>query len=386
VRIVLNARVDDPSSRGCIVPLHRRLRERGVDAVLGDWHHYEDYDVAIFLAYDQEMEVARRANPRIRIGLADPKQTHAEWIEAARQADFLVVGSIEQREAFLRLNRNIVVVSMFPLLQARPRKHSDRSPLVVAYHGNRIHLESLAGGVRAALEAFGRSRPIELRAVYNIEAFGRAGLGLPDPAVVPTVHIPWTEETEEGGTVSRAVIEALSDADIGLVPSLLPIRDRRRALRATAQWEPWLAYEPFDHLVRYKASTNAGRLYPFARLGVPVVCEPVPSSAQVVVDGVSGFLAGSAHSWYDALDRLAADPDLRTRLAASLAETLESVVARELQQLLEALAAPLLPAPPSIPGQPTAESDLDELAHYASPARPAPLGRRLWTRVSGGTL
>lgn len=382
MRIVLNARVDDPSSRGCIVPLHARLVERGVDAVLGDWGHYEAYDVAIFLAYDHEMEAARRANPRIRVGLADPKQTRPEWIEAARQADFLVVGSVEQRDAFLRLNRNAVVVSMFPLLPANPRRHRDRSPVVIAYHGNRVHLESMAGGARAALEALGRTRSVELRAVYNIEAFGRASRGLPDPAIVPTVHVPWTEETAAGTTVSRAVVETLADADIGIVPSLLPIVDRHRALRTTSQWEPWLAYEPFDHLVRYKASTNPGRLYPFARLGVPVVCDHVPSSAQLVRDGVSGFLAGSAYGWFDSLDRLAADAGLRARLAAGLADAIESSLALELDQLVEALAAPPLPSPPAIPGEPSAEGDLAELGRYASPARPAPLRRRLAARLS----
>ena len=121
----------------------------------------------------------------------------------------------------------------------------------------------------------------------------------------------------------------LARADIGIAPNELPLRDRALALESTAYTDGELAYEPFDHLVRFKASTNPGRLYAFAVAGLPVVSDFVPSAAQFLLDGESGLLACSPHGWFEALESLAASAELRTRLAAALRERLESARARQ---------------------------------------------------------
>jgi len=48
---------------------------------------------------------------------------------------------------------------------------------------------------------------------------------------------------------------------------------------------------------------------------------PAGANCQVLHDGENGLLAGDAGEWYTALARLAADPDLRARLAANGHET-----------------------------------------------------------------
>jgi hypothetical protein len=379
VRIVLNTRSDSAGAQASIVGLAHRLRAAGVDATLGDG--YEGADVALFMGYDHQMERARREQPGIRVGLADPKQSRREWIDAARGADFLLVSSVEQREAFLRLNRNVHVLYMFPPVPARPRAHVQGERLVVGYHGNRAHLEAMGGtGVRAALEELGRRRPVELVAVYNVAARGRAELGVPDPRLVPTRHVQLAPATARDGTVSDTILEELARVDVGIVPNLLPVHGGARALRATASLEPALAYEPFDHLLRFKASSNPGRLYPFARLGVPVVADLTPSLAQFVLDGVSGFLAGSARGWLEALERLADDAGLRERMAAALRVRLDEAHDRQVADLLGFLARPALGAPPAFPGERTAEDDLAELPRYAAPS-PSPGRERMRARL-----
>jgi glycosyltransferase involved in cell wall biosynthesis len=362
VRIVLNARSDSAGAQAGVVGLGRRLQEAGVDATLGDWEHYDRYDVAIFLGTDEDVARARAAHPGIRIGLSDPKQSRREWVDAARAADFLLVSSVEQREAFLRLNRNLHVLYMFPPLPARERRHEQREPLVVGYHGNRVHLEAMRGtGVRDALEAIGRRRPIELVAVYDVAGKGRVSeRALPDPSVVPTRHVQWTED---------ALLRELDDMDIGLVPNLLPVENRGRALRLTASSDPELLYEPFDHLLRLKASSNPNRLYAFAQRGVPVVADITPSYAQFVLDGVSGLLAASARGWFEALDRLSASADLRGDLARELRSRIDAAYARQVDDLLAFLAAPGRGAPPRLPGDREPESDLATLAAYPAPGR-----------------
>lgn len=381
MRIVLNTRSDSAGAQASIVGLAHRLRAAGVDATLNDRDGYERYDVAVFLGTDEEIAAVRRASPGTRVGLSDPKQSRQEWIDAARAADFLLVSSVEQREAFLRLNRNVHVLYMFPPVPAREKVHEARERLVVGYHGNRVHLEAMEGtGVKAALEELGRRRPVELVAVYNVEARGRAVLGMPDARTVDVRHVQLAPATRPDGTVSDTILEELARVDVGIVPNLLPVEGGAGALRATASLDPALAYEPFDHLLRFKASSNPGRLYPFARLGIPVVADLTPSLAQFVLDGVSGILAGSARGWLEALERLADDPALRTSMAAELRARLDEAYDRQVDDLLAFLRRPPLGPPPVFAGERTAEDDLGELPRYAAPS-PSPGRERLRARL-----
>lgn len=376
MRFVLNTRSEDMASRVCIHELQRRLVEAGVEAVANDWDGYQRYDVALFLGYDHDMESARRQNPRLRIGLADPKQSRAEWIQAARDADFLLVSSLEQRDAFLRLNRNIHVHWMLPELEAREKRHAERERLVIGYHGNRVHLEAMRGGLQLALEELGRRRPLELLMIYDLERLGRACLGLPDERVVPQRHVQWS---------TAAYHETLAHADVGIVPSLLPIRDKLDVLEKSAYPEPEFCYEPFDHLLRFKASTNPGRIYPFARLGIPVVADVSPSACQFIEDGVSGLLASSPHAWFEALSSLAGSPELRGTLAARLRARADEFYAAQIPAFLAFCSATPRPQPIEIAGH-GAEDELARRARYGRPKGAGPLRavrRRLRRIVSG---
>jgi hypothetical protein len=235
-------------------------------------------------------------------------------------------------------------------------------------------------GVRAALEELGRRRPVELVAIYNVAARGRATLGMPDSRLVDVRHVQLAPATAADGTVSDTILQELCRVDVGIVPNLLPVHGGVRALRGTASLEPWLAYEPFDHLVRFKASSNPGRLYPFARLGVPVVADLTPSLAQFVLDGVSGFLAGSARGWLQGLEALADDPVLRTSVAGELRARLDAAYDRQVADLLAFLGRPPFGPPPVFAGERTAEADLAELTRYAAPTN-APRRERLRARL-----
>ena len=366
LRFVLNTRSDEMVSRVCIHELQERLSKAGVHAVKNDWDHYENYDVAIFPGWDHEMEKARRQNGAISVGLADPKQSSADWVASARTADFLMVSSLEQRDALLRLNRNILIHYMFPRLPSQERRHRESSEIVVGYHGNRVHLECMKGGVQLALEELGRHRSVELVMVYNIAANGRATIGLPNPSLVRHRHVQWTPESYTG---------VLASVDIGIVPATLPIRDRQAALEATAFSEPEFCYEPFDYLIRYKASTNPGRILPFARFGVPVVADATPSACEFIEDGVSGRLALSAEGWFVALEELAASASERARLASNLRAKVEIAYERQVPRLLQFCASLPPRQPVVVPGAPKAEDELQALRHFEKPRGPGLLSR-----------
>jgi glycosyltransferase involved in cell wall biosynthesis len=175
------------------------------------------------------------------------------------------------------------------------------------------------------------------------------------------------------------LVDVLATGDIGIAPNELPIRDRLAALEATAYPDPELMYEPFDHLLRFKASTNPGRFYPFAAAGVPVISDFAPSAAQVLVDRETGLLASSPHAWYEALSALADAPEQRTRLAANLLRRLDDLHARQVDDFVTALGRPPLPAPVEIPGALAAEAQLERASAYARPQ--GPLWRRLLARI-----
>lgn len=378
MRIVLNTHADDAATSVCIEGLGARLQERGIDATINDWSGYAGYDVAVFMGYDHELERARRERPGIRVLLADPKLSRPDWLEAARSADGLLVSSVEQRDAFQRINRNILIYFMFPPMRPVHKEHVDKEPIVIGYHGNRVHLEAMVGGARAAIEELGRRQRIELWALYNVSAVGRAQLGLPDESLVPVRHIQWTPDREPGTAVSARFYDELAQVDIGIVPNELPIKDRLDVLELSAYRQGELMYEPFDHLVRFKVSANPGRIYPFAQLGIPVVADFTPSAGQFVVDGESGVVASSASGWFEGLAALAASADLRTRLAAGLRSRVDAAYERQLDDFVAFCRAEPKGAPPVFPEQLAAEAEFVRLDRYLAPGG---RGRRVLHRL-----
>ena len=104
---------------------------------------------------------------------------------------------------------------------------------------------------------------VELVVATNVDRYGAPTTGLPKGDGVSIRFVQF--EIGPEGELAGSIVEALGSVDVGIVPNALPISHREQALGLTAWDEPWLSYEPFDFLVRFKASSNPGRLYPFAR-------------------------------------------------------------------------------------------------------------------------
>ncbi len=313
--------MNDQGAQVCIYDLYKQLLKSGAEAVLNDWVNYNYYDFAIFMSYDHDMEQARLKNSNIKIILADPKMNTKVGINAAQSADLLLVSSIEQRDAFLRLNPNILIHYMFPEMNPKIINHINHSKLCVAYHGNRVHLEAMRQNVLPALEAFAKVYPVELLCIYNINMFGKVNFNELEKHGVKVRHVQWNKES---------LLDELSKADIGIMPNELPIRNRHSALIDTAFPIGEFAYEPFDHLVRYKISANPGRLVPFVCAGLPVIADFCPSASQFIRDGESGYIASSPEGWYYAFTRLAESETLRRLFAERLSKC---VLKRRQQQV-----------------------------------------------------
>lgn len=362
MRYLLNTHRDDAGTRVCVIDLHAQLSALGLHATLNDWSAYKDNDVVVFMGYDHEIERARRDNPNIKVVLADPKLASREYILAARQADLLLVSSVEQRDAFLRLNQNVLIHYMFPEMEARHRQHDDHAGVVVVYHGNRVHLEAMRGSVVPALVALAQSHPVELLCIYNLAHLGRADLPGLEEAGIKVSHVQWDGDT---------MLDTLARADIGIMPNELPIRDRQEALRHTALPIGNFAYEPFDHLVRYKVSANPGRLLPFACAGLPVIADFCPSASQFIRDGESGFIVSSPHGWHFALSRLAESAQLRQSCAERLRDIVFAQQRDQAQAFVHACNNLVRRAPPDIPDAETAEDEQRRFNDFPRPQETA---------------
>lgn len=309
MKIVLNTHSDNMGSKVWIYDFHKALLQYGIDASLNDWDNYSKYDVAVFLGYDYDIETARRQNPKIKICIADPKEKNPIDFNAARQADVLIVSSIEQRDRFFRLTKNILVYYPFPDMETVEKSHINGEFTTIGYHGNRVHLECMLNQSQLAIEEFAKTRNTKFMAMYNVDELGRAFIGLPDEKLVKTEHIQWSYDN---------YFNELAKADIGIVPNFIPIRNKQKILRKSEYKLPEFVNEPYDHLLRFKTSSNPGRIYTFAKLGIPVVADFFPSAVQFITDGKSGYLASSPESWYYAIEELAKSPEKRNSMAKQL--------------------------------------------------------------------
>jgi glycosyltransferase involved in cell wall biosynthesis len=97
----------------------------------------------------------------------------------------------------------------------------------------------------------------------------------------------WSAETE---------ISDLQEGDIGL----LPVNDL-----------PWNNWKFFFKAIQYMA------------IGIPVVARRIGSNAEIIEDGVNGFLVETDRQWYEKLALLIRDPGLRRRMGAAARRTIE---------------------------------------------------------------
>lgn len=306
-----------PAGEVCITGLAKLLQGAGHQVGFNQWDGYDAYDYVIFMGYESRVAEARTKNPAIKVGLGDPK---VENQQEAALADFLLVSSVEQHDLFLSVNPNCFIYYMFPEMPCLTIQPRQREKTVIGYHGNKVHLDALFPRVTSALERLSRKRPVELRVIYNVRALGRWAIGRRAPFSFPVTLVQWSPE---------ALVNALSDADIGIVPNDIPLRSEAGVKRSSYGWRKIFLENERDYVIRFKYSSNPGRIYVFERLGIPVVADFFPSAAQFLEHGKRGFLAHSVAGWERSLSDLADSPTLRGQLAGGLRTHVEANYNRE---------------------------------------------------------
>jgi glycosyltransferase involved in cell wall biosynthesis len=161
---------------------------------------------------------------------------------------------------------------------APPRGTDDR-PVTIGWAGTSANLSSLEAVRPALQEVVKRSQDRVVIRILSDEA--------PSWPELPVVYEEWTYERR---------IAAIREFDIGLMPL------------SDTEW------------TRGKCGFKA---IEYMALGIPPVVSPVGVLTEIVDHGRTGFVAGGARDWADALSRLVGDPPLRTVLGRAGRDVIE---------------------------------------------------------------
>lgn len=311
MKIVINTNYDSAGTKVCVDDLTPKLKEAGHQVSKNDWSNYSRYDLAVFMSPDSDIATAKEKNPSIKTCIMNPMTDYLKLQQNVKAADFLVVGSLEQRDEQLKYNRNIFIYYMFPDIKPIIKTHQPKKTTIIGYHGNKEHLANLHPHVTKAISRLSEKHNIEFWAMYNVKKLGQWNSRFSE--TVTMRHIQWSPENYEN---------MLARCDIGIVNNAIPAPKSKRHIinqPLTRYFRVNLrAYRARDTQIRFKYSSNPGRIYVFSQLGIPVISDFVPSMSQLIKDEHSGLIVNSASGWFWAMDRLVASPSLRQELSNNL--------------------------------------------------------------------
>lgn len=273
-----------------------------------DFENYESYDIAFFMTYAKDLEElkkAKRINQNLIIGLFDARGIQVE--KYLKYVDFLVVDSIEMKDFFAKYDLPIYIYYEYADIPLIEKKHEKKEKLIIGYHGNKVHLTAMYPEITSALELLGEKYNLEFWAMYNIKHLGYWNIGVPKNIKIR--HLQWNMENYE---------KYLSKVDIGLIPACMPVKKNTKNKSIVSKF---FLDTKDDYLIKFKMPSNPGRMIIFAKLGIPVVGDFLPSNLQFIKDEYNGFLAYSLGGWYKAIEKLVISHELRQKCADNMLKT-----------------------------------------------------------------
>jgi glycosyltransferase involved in cell wall biosynthesis len=252
--------------------------------LLAGWQFYQLRKSARHLVFDFDDAVLYRDS-------YDPRGPHcrhraARFRRTVRGVDTVIAGNDFLADCALRAGAKPERVRVIPTcVDLRAYRPADPVPprqvtgLDLVWIGSSSTLQGLEQR-RELWERLGREVPgIRLRVICD---------RFPSFEAMPVERVAWSQATE-------AADLAAGEVGISWVPDDL-----------------WSRGKCGLKVLQYQAA------------GLPVITNPVGVHAEMVVPGVSGFLAAGDDEWVDAARRLAADPLLRRRMGAEARASVES--------------------------------------------------------------
>jgi glycosyltransferase involved in cell wall biosynthesis len=201
-----------------------------------------------------------------------PRKTHAVF----RLSDHVITINDLLAAYAARFNASVSVIpNCVDIERYRPALKRNGGAVRLVWIGSQSTMHNLKAVVEP-LRRLQRSEKVLLRVVGSEPA--------PLPGVTTETRL-WSAKNE---------VADLQECDIGLVP--LPDH-------------PWYRWKFFFKTVQYMA------------VGLPVIARRMGSNAEIIQDGVNGFLVETQHEWYDRLLTLVKDRALRQRMGAAARAT-----------------------------------------------------------------
>ena len=319
MKVLLNTAVTDAASTQLNVAKLERLNELSGVSIDFFQDNYQDYDVVLFMGYDHKIEEAKRVNPKIKVGVIDPRPPSKNQ---PLDADFIIANGMELQDWCFQYCSNVFNYYIYPVLPHKIRHHEKSETIKLGYHGNMIHLEAMQPRISDAIVELHKEIPVEFVAMYNIEELGEWNDEALTNHGVTVKHIQWSDDNYE---------KYIAETDIGIIPNLMPI-DNSDEIKRDMQSNHTIYNEHVtDYLFRFKASSNAGRIFVFAQFGIPVIADMFPSAISIVDHEKNGYIAYSTGSWLHSLQNLALDLSLRKQMGKALSEKFNEDYSPEVQ-------------------------------------------------------
>lgn len=152
----------------------------------------------------------------------------------------------------------------------------------------------------------------------------------------PPLRLVWIGQRSTAGSLLQmqaqlAAAAAACDLELRVVSDVFPQLDAVRivplawsaASEATqlARSDVGISWLPDDRWSRGKCGL---KVLQYMAAGLPVVANRVGVHREIIVDGVTGFLADTPSEWASALRRLSHDPDLRAAMGAAARRRVET--------------------------------------------------------------
>lgn len=208
-------------------------------------------------------------------------------IKHLKNLDFILVGSIEEKESFRYTNKDIV---MFPQIESmylnqERKNHEKKDQIIIGYHGNQNHLNHMKYGLKRALERLSTEHNIKL--IYTCSNNKEWVDGIPN---IDKEFIKWD---------INKIHNTIRKFDIGIVPNISEHSCNKPMSNNTT-----LGLYNTDMSIRFKNKSNIGRALVLFQMGIPVVADITPSNLHMLGNPDNGYAVLNEHGWYNALKDL----------------------------------------------------------------------------------
>lgn len=300
------------SNRIYIENLSQYFSKLGLKVIVSDII-LPDFDCYILSKYSKLKDLNQirdiNKNRKVICGTIHPTDLNFNGVKMLKGSDFIIVGSTEERDYYLKYNKNIFRFPQIEDIKINKKKHIKKNKIIISYHGNLEHLEEMSSSTTNALEKINEKYDIELIVIYN-KSLGVWKKGRPR---IKIKEVNWSFEN---------VKKYIAKSDIGIVPCtnnffLDSIKNSYNPIAILIKLFTGGKNRRFnDYILRFKVTSNAGRAFIFHQMGIPVIGDFWPSHFEILGSRDCGFLAHSEEAWYDSLEKLINSESLRNKISS----------------------------------------------------------------------